>query len=331
MRLTVAIVMVCATRVPASMVMRISIDEMVLTSPSIVVGVVRKVDHRKDKCNASVSVEYDVERALRGPSGGKGVYRERWPVSGPGCPSVDFYQYPCGVNWDTIRPGERVIFYRGGPRGDACESAGRENEIKKLMSKVPTISELIDKLRTDCHTVNCPWLDEIGRHGDDALPALKEAILASGSANSAETLVWGVGRIRRPGACALLKQLLAMGDARVRTNTVITAMGNAGCSMHLPELRKRFAAATPGTYDTIVLLDALAALRDSKSVALIARRMNQKAWRRDYLQLVMALREIGDRSAVPPLCARLASGHFASPDDRDATVRTVKVLGGKCP
>jgi hypothetical protein len=107
-------------------------------------------------------------------------------------------------------------------------------------------------------------------------------------------------------------------------------MGSAGCSVHLPELRKRFAAVDPGSYDASVLLDALAALHDGKSVPLIAERMNAKAWRASYLGLAMALGEIGDRSAVAPLCARLARGGFARRVDRDATVEAVAALGAKC-
>jgi hypothetical protein len=328
--LVVALVVVCVAPAPASIVRNISIDEMVLSSTSIVVGVVRKIDHHKGPCTASVTVEYDVERALRGSGGGKGTYHEAWPVFGPGCPGVEFSHYPCRVNWETIRAGERAIFYRGGASGDACDVATREAEIKKLMSKVPTISELVDKLRNDCRTRNCPYLAEIARHGDEALPALKQAILATTPADSTATLVWGVGEIRRPAACTLLKELLALGDHRVRTNDVIAAMGSAGCSVHLPELRKRFAAVAPGGYDAIVLLDALVALRDGKSVALIARRMNDKAWRRDYLSLVLALEKIGDRSAVAPLCARLARGGFARPVDRDVIVEALTALGGKC-
>lgn len=329
-RWIVALAVLWVASVPASMVRNISIDEMVLSSPSIVVGVIRKIDHGKEACRASVKAEYDIERALRGPAGGNGTYYEAWPVSNPGCPGVDFYHYPCAVNWETIRSGERVIFYRGGARGDACDVITREAEIKKLMSKVPTTSELIVKLRTDCHTIHCPWLAEIARHGDEALPALKQAILTSPSPNSAEALVWAVGEIRRPAACALLKELFALGDQRVHTRVVIRAMSSAGCSVPLPELRKRFAAAGPRSYDAMVLLDALVSLRDGKSVPTIARRLNDKAWRDSYLSLAIALGEIGDRSAVAPLCARLARGGFARRVDRDATVHAVAALGARC-
>lgn len=331
-KLTFMLLLLWSSPALCSSVLNISTDEMVLSSPSIVVGVVRGVQFKNETCTERVIVQYDVERALRGPGGGKGTYVESTPImAGKDCPSVHFFRYPCAVNWKAVRPGERVIFYRGGSRGDACDAIGREAEIKTRMSKRLTIPELIDKLRNDCPIRGCPYMAEIARYGDQAIAALKDAVLNTKRADRTQIFIWALADIRRPATCDVLKELLALGDDRVPARYVIEAMGSAGCTMHLPEIRRRFAAVTaPDSYDALVLLSALAALRDRDSTALIVKRLNEPAWSKMYLSLVFALDKIGDKRAIAPLCERLARGRFAYPVERDMTRRTLAALGGKC-